>query len=182
MNDHAAMHDFHRLLFALLILAALPFGSALAQSPDIDPGDARSDSGLPLPRFVSLRAAEVNMRTGPGLRYPVEWVYHRRRMPMEVIAEYGTWRKVRDWQGTQGWVHQSMLDNRRTMIVLGDVRTLRSAPDAASKPVARVEPGVIGRIAECPMDSSWCLMEVNEFDGWLRRVEFWGVYPTEDLH
>ena len=83
-------------------------------------------TGLPLPRYVSLRAGEVNLRTGPGVQYPVDWVYLRQNLPMEIIAEYGTWRKVRDWQGTQGWVHQSMVSGLRTLIITGNTRTVRS--------------------------------------------------------
>lgn len=156
----------------LISSATLSPGAALAQT---------SGSGLPLPRFVSLRAAEVNMRTGPGVQYPVEWVYQRRSMPVEVIAEYGTWRKVRDWQGTQGWIHQSMLGGRRTVVVTGKVRTVRSRQNSNSAAVARVEPGVIGKLLECPQDGAWCRVEAAGREGWLRRVEFWGVYRTESL-
>lgn len=138
-------------------------------------------TGLPLPRYVSLRAGEVNMRTGPGVQYPVEWVYRRQFLPVEIIAEYGTWRKVRDWQGTQGWVHQSMLSGRRTFVVTDRVRTIRRSPDTNSAGVARLEPGVIGRVLGCPTDSTWCRVEVDGRDGWLRRVELWGVYRHEIL-
>src|SRR3990167_9515481 len=96
-------------LLAMLVLAVLA-PPALAQEASQAPLQA---SGLPLPRFVSLRAEEVNMRAGPGVRYPVDWVYKRKNMPVEVIAEFGTWRKVRDIQGTQGWIHQSMLSSNR---------------------------------------------------------------------
>jgi len=138
-------------------------------------------SGLPLPRFVSLRASKVNMRSGPGVQYPVEWVYQREHLPMEIIAEYGTWRKVRDWQGTQGWVHQSMLAGKRTFIVTDAVRTIRSRTDRQSQAVARIEPGVIGRVLGCPSESGWCKVEAAGREGWLRRNEFWGVYRHETL-
>ncbi len=158
------------LLFVLaaVLLSAAPPASA-----------APEGTGLPLPRFVHLRAGEVNMRTGPGVQYPVEWVYQRQNLPLEVIAEHRTWRKVRDWQGTQGWVHQSMLGGRRTLIVTGAVRTLRDKADARSAPVARAEPGVVGRLLECPKGSGWCRVEVEGLKGWLRRVDFWGARPTE---
>ncbi len=162
----------------------LTFGLALALAPlfTLPAALAQTNgSGLPLPRFVSLRAGEVNMRTGPGVQYPVEWVYRRQSLPMEVIAEYGTWRKVRDWQGTQGWVHQSMLGGRRTLIVTGKVRTLRSRQNTQSPPVARLEPGVIGRLLECPQDGAWCRIDAEGREGWLRRVEFWGIYRSETL-
>jgi len=156
----------------LVLLLTGVFAPALAQT---------KNSGLPLPRYVSLRATEVNMRTGPGVQYPVEWVYRRQHLPIEIIAEYGTWRKVRDWQGTQGWVHQSMLAGRRTFIVTDKVRTVRARPEAESQGVARLEAGVIGRLLACPTDSGWCRVEVEGREGWLRRVEFWGVYRHESL-
>jgi len=150
----------------------ITYGPVLAQT---------KGTGLPLPRYVSLRATEVNMRTGPGVQYPVEWVYRRQFLPMEVIAEYGTWRKVRDWQGAQGWVHQSMLSGRRTFVVTEKVRTVRRSPDTGSGGVARLEPGVIGRVLGCPAESTWCRIEAEGRDGWLRRVELWGVYRHEIL-
>ena len=138
-------------------------------------------SSLPLPRFVSLHATIVNMRTGPGLKYPVKWVYRRKFLPIEIIAEYGTWRKVRDWQNTQGWVHVNMLSGQRTFIVTHKVRTVRRGPDTKSPGVAGLEPGVIGRVQFCPANSTWCRVEVDGRDGWLRRAEFWGVYRHESL-
>ncbi len=140
---------------------------------------ALKGTGLPLPRFISLRADEVNLRTGPGMQYPVEWVFHRKHLPVEVIAEHHTWRKIRDWQGTQGWMHQSLLSGKRTLIVTGTVRTLRSKPDTNSHPVARAEPGVVGTIMACPDGKLWCRVEVGGFTGWMRKLEFWGAYKDE---
>jgi SH3-like domain-containing protein len=136
-------------------------------------------TGLPLPRYVSLRAGEVNLRTGPGVQYPVDWVYLRQNLPMEIIAEYGTWRKVRDWQGTQGWVHQSMVSGLRTLIITGNTRTVRRKADAQSKPIAILEAGVIGKLLSCPDLNGWCRVDVAGQKGWLRRVDFWGVLKNE---
>ena len=136
-------------------------------------------TGLPLPRYVSLRAGEVNLRTGPGVQYPVDWVYLRQNLPMEIIAEYGTWRKVRDWQGTQGWVHQSMGSRLRTLIITGNTRTVRRKADAQSKPIAILEAGVIGKLLSCPDLNGWCRVDVAGQKGWLRRVDFWGVLKNE---
>ena len=160
-------------LLALLLVAWAALIPAIQAAPE--------GTGLPLPRFVNLRASEANMRTGPGVQYPVEWVFVRQDLPLEVIAEYRTWRKVRDWQGTQGWMHQSMLDNRRTVIVTGTLRTLRQRSDTQSAARARVEAGVIGHLLECPDGSGWCKVEIDGFEGWLRRVEFWGAYDKEVL-
>ncbi len=140
---------------------------------------SQGSSGLPLPRFVSLRAEEVNMRTGPGVQYPVEWVYTRKDLPVEIIAEFETWRKVRDWEGTQGWVHQSMLSGKRTVLITGDVRSLRAEDDAKSQTKAKIEPGVIGRLIDCPKGNGWCRIEAAGLEGWLRHVDFWGAYKNE---
>jgi len=142
---------------------------------------APEGTGLPLPRFVSLRANEVNLRTGPGVQYPVDWVFRKQLLPVEIIAEYKTWRKIRDWQGDQGWVHQSMVAGKRTIVVSGAVRSLRSKASAKSLPVARVEAGVVGRLLACPAEGGWCKVEIDGFKGWLRRVEFWGIHRGEVL-
>ncbi len=138
-------------------------------------------TGLPLPRFVSLRAGEVNLRAGPGVQYPVDWVFSRQNLPVEIIAEYDTWRKVRDWQGTDGWVHQSMLGGRRTVIVTSKTRILKKSPNPDAQPVARLEENVIGTLLKCPDGIAWCQVEVDGYRGWLKRIEFWGTQRNEVL-
>ena len=166
------VHVSRRVLIAALLVLA----SAVA-------ADAQQDgsSGLPLPRFVSLRAGEVNLRTGPGVQYPIEWIYQRQSLPVEIIAENTTWRKIRDWEGAQGWVHQSMLGAKRSMIVIGGTRDVFRKPDPASAVVARAEPGVIGKLASCPDGTEWCRVEIEGNEGWLKRSDFWGVYRGEVL-
>lgn len=159
-----------RLGFACLIVVAAATTTAAT---------AAETSGLPLPRFVSLRTDEVNLRTGPGTRYPVEWVYTRRDLPVEVIAEFDVWRKIRDWQGTEGWVHQTMLSARRMAVVTGAERPLRSEPDDKAVKLALIGPNVVGRLMNCPRDKRFCRVEIGTLHGWLKREEFWGVYPNE---
>lgn len=169
-------------LFPALAIAALVMAAAFAPGPaPAQPPAADGAQGLPLPRFASLRANEVNMRSGPGVQYPVEWIYQRQNLPVEIIAEHQAWRKIRDWQGAQGWVHQSMIAAKRSMIVVGEVRTLRRKPDPASPAVARAEAGVIGRLHACPDAIDWCRVEAGGHEGWLRRDEFWGVQRGEVL-
>jgi|GWRWMinimDraft_15_1066023.scaffolds.fasta_scaffold44888_1 SH3-like domain-containing protein len=159
----------------VLVLAPMPgCPDAAAQAQSLG-----SETNLPIPRFVSLRSNEVNLRTGPGTNYPVDWVFVRRGLPVEVIAEFDVWRKIRDWQGTVGWVHQSMLAGRRTALVSGGERALRRAPQADAAAVARLAPGVIGEIDEC--DAEWCRLSIQGYQGWLKRDEFWGVYPQEKI-
>jgi SH3-like domain-containing protein len=135
------------------------------------------ETGLPLPRFASLRSDEVNMRSGPGLEYPVEWVMLRPGLPVEIIAEFEHWRRIRDADGAVGWVHRTMLSGDRTLLVTGSVRTLYSSPDPASPPVLRAEPGVIGELISC--DETWCRAEIAGEDGWIERAHIWGVEPGE---
>ena len=166
---------FRRIAAALLAAGLIAAGVL----PPASAPAAVEGTGLPLPRFVSLRASEVNLRTGPGVQYPIEWVYRKRGLPVEVIAEFKTWRKIRDWQGAKGWVHQSMVHAQRGLIVTGDTRTLRSDTKAGSRPLARVEPEVVGRLLSCAGAGAWCRVEFEGIKGWLRRAEFWGLSDGE---
>ena len=138
-------------------------------------------SGLTLPRFASIRSDKVNIRTGPGFRYPIKWIYQRRNMPIEIIAEFETWRKVKDWQSTLGWVHQSMLSANRTLIVINSPQIIRKNDAAKSAALAEANPGVIGKIESCKHDNAWCYVTIKEYSGWLRRTQMWGVYPAEAI-
>jgi len=140
---------------------------------------ARDQGGLPVPRFVSLHASKIYLRTGPGMNFPVQWIYQRRHMPVEVIAEYDTWRKIKDWQGTIGWVHQSMLDGGRYALITGSERELLQDPADTAAPTAKVMPGVVAQILRC--DGTWCRVNADGYKGWLRRDEFYGTYPAEKV-
>ena len=132
-----------------------------------------------LPRFATLRAGEVNLRTGPGERYPIDWVLIRKGLPVEIVEEFDVWRKIRDFQGSEGWVHQRMLTGARNVLVEGGIRVFHAEPDAASPPVARAEAGVVARLIECR--GPWCRVEAQGIKGWLKRDEVWGVYPDESV-
>lgn len=139
-------------------------------------------TGQPLPRFAALRADEVNMRAGPGTRYPVQWVYQRRNLPVEILREFEVWRLVRDPEGVQGWVHTAVLTSRRTLIVRGGEQVLRRSPDPAAQPVARLESGVVGTIRACEAASDWCQVQAGSYRGYLPREAFWGVYRDEAVN
>ncbi len=172
------------LLLFLSLAVALPGGPAAAQGQIGDreeDGTVATPSGLPLPRFVSLRADQVNMRSGPGKRYPVVWIYSKRGIPVEVVAEYGHWRKIRDPEGSEGWVHQNMLSGSRALITTGKAHFLRADPDADGRPIAQINPGVIGRLLTCPRGVDYCRVDTGGYLGWLPRDAFWGVYREEYL-
>jgi SH3-like domain-containing protein len=139
-------------------------------------------TGLPLPRFAALRSDQVNLRAGPGTRYPIEWTFQRRDWPVEILREHDVWRRIRDADGTEGWVHVSTLTARRNFLVRGgEERLLRRGPDAEAAPVARLRPGVVGRLRRCEADSAWCEGQVGNHRGWIRRAEIWGVWPGEEV-
>ncbi len=161
------------------LAAVLLAFSLAAAAPLATPRATWAESGAPLPRFAALRASEANLRAGPGTEYPVEWVFLRRALPIEITAEYGQWRKIRDFDGSEGWVHKSLLTGRRSVLVTGALRTLYSSPDSASVAVARDEPGVVGRLLAC--EAGWCRVEIAGHKGWLPTAHLWGVYDGETV-
>src|SRR5438876_6543977 len=136
-------------VLAVALVCAAPLAAA-----------AENEGGQKLPRFVSLRSDLVNLRVGPGENYPIEWVLTRKEMPVEIIRQFENWRMIRDWQGTEGWIHERMVTGKRAVIIKGAVRTFHRQPDLASAAVARAEPGVVAKLLECRAD--WCRVEAAD--------------------
>lgn len=156
------------LFLAFLMLAAARAGAE----------DARgSVTNLPIPRFVSIKTDECNVRRGPSLTHRIDWVFQRKGMPVEVTAEYGHWRRVRDRDGAGGWVHYSLLSGVRTVIVDQDMLDLHLGPDETTPVEARVESGVIARLGKCNPD--WCRLDAGGYRGWAPKAALWGVKPGE---
>jgi SH3-like domain-containing protein len=147
-------------------------------------GDAGNGSGLRLPRFVSLKSDKVNVRGGPNKDQNVTWVYTRTGLPVEIIAEFENWRRIRDWEGAEGWVYHSLLSGKRTGLISTKPKSdqpvpIHSSADAASAVTARLEAGVLGNVKRC--DGQWCRVTGNGFDGWVQQDRLWGVYPNEKV-
>ena len=173
-----------RYLAVIPILLALLVADMTAERYAFAQSAAKGASGLPLPRFVSLKARRVNLRIGPSRDYAVEWLYTRSGIPMEIIQEYDHWRRVRDPDGTEGWIHKSLLTGDRTAVVApwkrGEANiyvALRENPLLSADMIAKMEPGVVVQIAEC--NGKWCRGEVKGTKGWVAQDEIWGVYPGE---
>ncbi|HRN83751.1 MAG TPA: SH3 domain-containing protein [Hyphomicrobium sp.] len=169
------------------VLLAVWAGGALAGG-DVPAGPSapQGESGLPLPRFVSLKADRVNLRSGPGTDYPTAWVYRRAGLPLEVLGEFEAWRQVRDAEGATGWILQSLLSGRRTALVAPwDVKSGEAAPQIpirlsdseSSRPVVMVEAGVIANVHTC--DSRWCRVTIDRYRGYVPQKQLWGVYENE---
>ncbi len=142
---------------------------------------ADTPSGLPVPRFVSL-GEKVNVRNGPGTDHPILWQYRNAQgSPVEVIAETAEWRRIRDWDGKEGWVYAPLLKGRRFLMIKGDGTdrpvALRSGPDASATVRALAQVGVMGRLDQC--QGEWCLMTHSDSRGWVHRTLLWGIYPDE---
>ncbi len=159
-----------------------PLAAALLAAfgvPALSGSAAENEARAKLPRFVSLRSDQVNLRVGPGQTYPVEWLLTRKDMPVEIVKEFQNWRMVRVWQDASGWILDRMVTAERHVIVDGAVRVIRGRPDAQSKIVARAEPGVIARLLECQGD--WCHIDAGGYQGWLQRGDVWGILPDETV-
>ena len=129
------------------------------------------------PRFAALRAEKVYLRAGPGPDFPIQWVFVRRGLPVEILASFDIYRKIRDSEGTVGWVNQQLLSSRRTVLVAGEIRELHGDPNPTSEVVARLEPGVIASVSKC--DPTWCEVKAGGYKGWLKRAEVWGLEADE---
>jgi SH3-like domain-containing protein len=164
----------------LLALMAVFAATAASAAGDVATGGA---SGLPVPRFVSIKPDRVNVRGGPDRDHDVTFVFTRTGLPVEITAESDNWRRIRDWEGAEGWVYHSMLSGRRTALVEAkqphELVPLYSKADAESALVARLQPGVLASVKQC--DGSWCRISGSGFDGWIAQERLWGVYPHEKV-
>jgi SH3-like domain-containing protein len=164
-------------LAASLAMAVLgTIGGALA-----DPNS--SVSGLPIPRYASLKSDRVNLREGPSKDHRTIWIFQRAGLPVEITAEFEIWRKVRDSEGTEGWVLHSLLSGRRTALVApwkkGSEAILYRKPSLAAAPAAKLQPNVIASVKSC--DGAWCRVAGYGFDGFIQQTDLWGVYPNEKI-
>lgn len=173
-------------LLAGVVLFATPAPVVAEEAVISVTGNGKS-SGLPVPRFVSLKSNKVNVRRGPSTDQAIVWVFSRAGLPVEVIAEFENWRRVRDSEGADGWVFHSLLSGRRTVLVSpwsksqqGPVSIpLHDRQSAGSGVVAQLQPGVIGDLVEC--DGKWCELAVGSYSGYVQQKKLWGVYRDEKI-
>jgi SH3-like domain-containing protein len=168
-----------------VVLAAILATSGACSAASAQDMTTGSVTGLPIPRYVSLKSDRVNLREGPSKEHRTRWVFQRAGLPVEITAEFETWRRVRDADGSEGWVLHSLLSGRRTALVapwskLKDESfpLYQNANESASV-VARLQPGVIASVASCA--NAWCHVTVAKMDGYIKQERLWGVYPNEKV-
>ena len=164
------------------VLALLLLTTAVISLTSTMTGLRAEVRALPLPRFVSLKASSANLRVGPGTGYGIQWVMTRPGIPLEIYQQYGNWRRVRDWEGTTGWIFGPLLSGRRTGIVAPwakDNVALRKKPTVGGPITAWLEPRVRVTLKRC--DGQWCAVALGPASGFIKQIDLWGVYPDEVL-
>jgi SH3-like domain-containing protein len=173
-----------RAVVLVAIIAATGLAVARARA-------AEGPSGLPLPRFVTTRSTPVNVRVGPGIKYEVAWVYLKAGTPVEIIQEFDTWRKIRDVDGSEGWLHQNLLQGSRAGFVgpwlpPGEQVALRQSRSEDAGVRAWLTPNLRVEIADC--DGTWCEVSATShpkegsprtYRGFIEEIDLWGVYKDE---
>jgi len=178
----AGIHGLGRAFMAVFMAAGLTVASA---PPALAAGATATGgvSGLPIPRFVSLKADRVNVRAGPNKDQDVRWVYTRAGMPVEITAEFENWRRIRDWEGAEGWVYHSLLSGKRSAVVVPTLKTdlvpLYENPDIEAMVAARLQSGVLTHIKSCT--GKWCQVSGKNFSGYIVQERLWGAYPNEKV-
>lgn len=141
---------------------------------------AFANKAEPDPYYAAIRADEANVRTGPSVRYPIKWTYQRQGWPVEILASFEQWHKVKDIDGDQGWVHESLITKNRRVIVQGEgIVKIHRLPIANSAPIMLAEKGVIAPLLSCK--NHWCKVKLAGDKGWIQRKHLWGVYAQEEI-
>ncbi len=178
----ASVEDFmiHRFFCLLSLGIACLTSTPGAYAADVAVG---SVTGQPIPRFVSLKASQTNLREGPSRDHRIAWVFKRAGLPVEVIAEFETWRRIRDSEGSEGWVMLTFISSRRTALVAPWSKEatlpLYERDNESAEVVARLQPSVLTNVEEC--SGKWCRVNGEGFRGWMQQEKLWGAYPGEKL-
>jgi SH3-like domain-containing protein len=178
-----AFRFLSRFLALCGIGLALAAAGGIGLASPLEAAGVGGKSGHQVPRFVSLKAGRVNVRVGPGEDYKIAWVFTRTGLPIEVIQEYDTWRRIRDSDGSVGWVFNSLLSGKRTAVVTpwneGGPQPIHADATTGATVTAYLEPGVLGIVDRCR--GGWCRISGKGFGGWIEQDRLWGVYPNEDV-
>ncbi len=156
------------LLRKITRTSALVIGMLLASLAMAAPAKSQETTA----RWTSLGADRVNLRVGPGIRYPIDWVFTAKALPVRILRSHDNWREVETSDGTKGWIHRSLLSDKRTVLVQKEMLLLQST-EADADPRARVMPGAVLRLGEC--EPEWCKVRAGHIQGYLPVAALWGV-------
>lgn len=167
---------------SFLLWIILPAENEVPIRQDVQPTRIGA-SGLPIPRFVSIKTGRANVRTGPSKSHEISWIFKRKGLPVEIIAEFEHWRRIRDSDGSEGWIFHSLLSGQRTATIAPWIKTrtvpLRNENNVDAQILAHIEPNVSGVVKQC--DRQWCYMDINGIRGWIEQSKLWGVYSGEKI-
>lgn len=126
------------------------------------------------PKYTSIKSEKVNLRAGPGKRYPIRWVLSRKNMPVKVIREFDNWRQIELFDGeTKGWVYKNMLSPKRTAIIIGGTQKIYKKASKYSNLILKLEKNVIVELDHCK--NAWCSIKVSGYKGWIEKSKLWGA-------
>jgi len=170
------MREFNKKVISIVFLLSLIIGAVVSVS-FVEQVTDNVEKVMPIPRFASLNSDEVNVRVGPGVKYPISFVLKKTGLPVEIVKEFDVWRQVQTFEGDKGWVHQSLLSGSRRVVIKDYTRTVYKRPKVLSRAVVKLQPGVIAKLHGCK--NEWCKIESSGYEGWIERDYLWGVYPNE---
>ena len=136
------------------------------------------ETGLEIPRYISLKSNDANIRIGPSKNYPIEIKYIKKNYPLKILEEYEDWRKVEDFQKNFGWIHKSLISGSRTGIVVSnDNKTIKLLNTLNGNVIGEIGKGNIVFLEKCKID--WCLVSFGNYRGWVDKKNIWGVKEKE---
>lgn len=140
--------------------------------------DLNAATNTELPKFMSIKVSEANLRAGPGTNFPIELIYVKKHLVIEVVDAFDNWYKVLDEEGNTGWLHKSLVSSRRYFVVKNDSAKLYKNPKNNIE-LLFLETGLRGKIESCRND--WCKVKIKKYSGWLQKIDIWGVYQNENF-
>ena len=166
------MSSSMKLLYVLFLLSSINLSYA---------DNIGSQTGLEIPRYVSLKSNDSNMRVGPSKNYPIKLNYISKNYPVKIIDEYLDWRKVEDFEKNIGWMHKSLLTGERYGLILSrNKRSVNIYNSINGKVIGEINTKLIVRLSKCKID--WCFILINNYKGWIRKKNIWGVKGNEKFN
>tara|TARA_B100000575_G_C22928487_1_gene538203 strand:+ start:126 stop:656 length:531 start_codon:yes stop_codon:yes gene_type:complete len=139
------------------------------------------ETGLELPRYVSLKSNESNIRVGPSKNYPIIIKYIKKDFPLKIVDEHKEWRKTVDFQNNTGWIHKSLIKGQRNGILISqNQKKIQILNTVDGKIIGEANTGTFVRLSKCKVD--WCMIVKHQYRGWVKKKYLWGVKENEKFN